>query len=94
MPDAYLDNMPSVRADTAARAAILLAHSGDGCDVRQLTSDDVAAYTKARRAGGIEVSEGWTTAPVRARSAAADLTVAHSMLNWARTVRVNGVRLL
>lgn len=52
------------------------------------------AYTTARRAGGISVAEDWTTTAVRARSVAADLTVLHSMLNWARTVRVGGVRLL
>jgi integrase len=40
------------------------------------------------------VSEGWTTAPVRARSPEADLVVLCAMLNWAVTVRVGGQRLL
>lgn len=90
----YLDNTPLARADSAARAEILLAHFGEACDVRRLTADDVAAYTAARRAGGIKLPEDRTTGPVRARSAVADLTVLHSMLNWARLTRENGVRLL
>jgi len=40
------------------------------------------------------VSKTWRTEPVRIRSVVADLTVLHSMLNWARTARVNGQRLL
>jgi integrase len=44
--------------------------------------------------GGIRVSDVWMTAPVRARSAQADLVVLYAMLTWAVTVRVGGCRLL
>ena len=90
----FLDNAQLTRKDTEARARILLAHFGEACDVRKLSADDQASYTAARRAGGIRLSDEAVTRPVRARSAEADLVVLHQMLNWAATVRVNGVRLL
>jgi integrase len=89
-----LDNSEKERRDTAARAEILLAHFGDGCVVRDLTADDVAVYAAGRKTGGIRVSDTWTTKPVRARSASADVAVLNSMLNWARQTRSGGMRLL
>ena len=59
-----------------------------------LSGDDQSAYAIARRAGGICVSDTYTTVPVRLRTAESDLVVLHQMLNWAATVRVRGVRLL
>ena len=83
-----------IQADAARRAAILIAYFGAKCDVRDLTVDDVAALRNARRVGGIRVSEQWTTQPVRARSVVEDVALLQRMLNWARTTRVDGVRLL
>ncbi len=91
---AYLGHTRGARVDAATRAGILVAYFGEHCDVRSLDADDVAAYAKARQAGGIVVNDTWKTAPVRPRSAVADLTVLHRMLNWARTTRVHGTRLL
>ncbi|HWI89032.1 MAG: site-specific integrase [Gemmatimonadaceae bacterium] len=90
----FLDNSPHSRQDAAVRAATLIAYFGKDCDVRMLSGDDQAAYTIARRAGGIQVSPEYVTAPVRLRTAESDLVVLHQMLNWASTVRVKGVRLL
>ena len=91
---AYLGHSRGAQVDAASRVSVLVAYFGTECDVRALDSDDVAAYTATRQAGGIVVSDDRTTGTVRPRSAAADLTVLHRMLNWARTVRVRGARLL
>ena len=72
----------------ATRAGILVAYFGERCDVRSLGADDVAAYTKARQAGGIVVSTGGRRRRCDRGRRSADLTVVHRMLNWARTVRV------
>ncbi len=72
----------------------LIAYFGAGCQVRELSADDVAAYTATRRAGGIVVDEDYTTGAVRPRSVDVDLTLLNRILNWAVSVRVNGVRLL
>lgn len=91
---AFLDNAPATRQDTRARVAILLAYFGEQYDVRTLSVDEQAAYTTARRAGGIRISAKQVTRAVRMRSAEADLVVLHQMLHWATTVRVDGARLL
>lgn len=64
------------------------------CIVRDLTAADIASYVARRVAGGIKVSEQWTTAAARPRSAAADVTLLSGMCNWARSTRENGARLL
>ncbi|HSU92217.1 MAG TPA: tyrosine-type recombinase/integrase [Gemmatimonadaceae bacterium] len=90
----FLDNSLRSRRDAAVRAATLIAYFGADLDVRMLSGDDQSAYAVARRAGGIRVSDTYTTVPVRLRTAESDLVVLHQMLNWAATVRVKGVRLL
>jgi hypothetical protein len=90
----YKATNAEIQADATRRAAILIAHFGAKCDVRDLMVDDIAAFRLARRAGGIRVSDQWTTQPVRARSVVEDLALLQRMLNWARTTRVDGVRLL
>ncbi len=90
----YLACSSRIQADTTSRATVLIAHFGARCDVRDLTVDDVVAFRNTRRAGGIRINENWTTKPVRMRSVVGDLAVLNGMLNWARTTRVNGVRLL
>ena len=90
----FLDNTARSRQDAAVRAATLIAYFGADCDVRMLSGDDQAAYTVARRAGGIRVSPDYVTVPVRLRTPESDLVILHEMLNWASTVRVKGVRLL
>lgn len=80
--------------EMATKTSVLLAYFGHECVVRDLMPDDQAAYTTARRAGGIQVNEKVTTRPVRARAVETDLAHLHRMLNWAVTVRVQGVRLL
>jgi integrase len=62
--------------------------------VRDLTIDDVFAYRSARQAGGIRVTEERVTKAVRGRSVVADLALLSGMLNWARTTRIDGIRLL
>jgi integrase len=90
----FLDNSLRSRRDAAVRAATLMAYFGADLEVRMLSGDDQSAYAVARRAGGIRVSDTYTTVPVRLRTAESDLVVLHQMLNWAATVRVRGVRLL
>lgn len=87
----FLDNLLRSRRDAAVRAATLIGYFGADFDVRMFSGDDQSAYTIARRAGGIRVSEEYTTVPVRLRTAESDLVVLHQMLNWAATVRVRGV---
>jgi integrase len=91
---AYLARSKREHADARSRAEVLIAHFGPKCDARDLTVDDVAAYRAARQAGGIRVSETRTTQRVRGRSVVADIALLQGMLNWARTTRVDGVRLL
>jgi integrase len=91
---AYLARTPREQADATSRAKTLLGHFGSRCDVRDLTVDDVVAYRSARQAGGIRVTETRVTKAVRGRSVVADISLLHAMLNWARTTRVDGARLL
>lgn len=84
----FLDNKPRSRAETAERAKILKAFFGEDFDVRRFTSRDQLRYTAARRAGGVVVSDTFTTRGVGARSVEADLVVLHQMLAWACTVPV------
>jgi integrase len=86
----FLDNKQRTRKDADQRASVLLGFFGRDCDVRHLSTQDQAAYTRARLAGGIQLAEDRRTVPVRARSAEADLILLHSMLAWATTVRLVG----
>jgi integrase len=86
----YLDNKPHTRKDAEQRVSVLFGFFGRECDARYLSAQDQAAYTKARLAGGIQLTEERKTGPVRARSAEADLILLHSMLAWATTVRQPG----
>jgi integrase len=93
----YASYTREMRADVDTRIRVLLAYFGSECVVRDLTPDEVASYSSARRAGGIEVvdcDERWITKAVRARSVVADLAVLHGMLNWALSRRELGARLL
>jgi integrase len=91
---AYLDNHEKSRADDAGRAQVLLGFFGDECDVRKLSESDQLAFIRKRLAGGIDCGDGRVTDPVRSRSVEADLKLLHTMLNWARTVRLSGGRRL
>ena len=90
----YLGRTPSAKANAQTRGRVLLALFGARCVVREMTAVDVASYVTRRVAGGIKVSDDWTTAPTRPRSAAADITLLSGMCNWAKSTRVNGARLL
>ncbi len=90
---AFKDNKKRGQDEAGICAEFLLAYFGEGCEVHDLTADDQAAYTAARRAGGIVRQGKEPSEPVRARAADADLVLLHQMLRWA-TVRVNGARLL
>lgn len=84
---AFLDNKAQSRADAKYRAPILLGFFGPKRDVRTLSLADIAAYSVARRAGGICLEDGHRTRPVRQRSVHADLGLLRSMLRFACTVR-------
>jgi len=88
----WLDNAESTRRDDEARAAILLSHFGDACDVRALTPNDVAAFAARRRVGGIKTigrdGEPIVTRAVRSRAVECDIKLLRAMLRWATTVRV------
>lgn len=90
----FLDNKPHSRKDAEYRSKVLLGFFGAECEVRCLSVQDQTAYTRARLAGGIQLPSGGKTGAVRARSVEADLVLLHSMLTWATTVRVSGVRWL
>lgn len=91
----FLDNKLSSRRDTAHSAAVLIGFFGEGCDVREFTARDQAAFAKTRRVGGIVSSRGVRRGPVRDATIARDLYVLHTMLLWATTVRLpSGARLL
>jgi len=91
---AFLDNKPSAKRDSALRAKVLMGYFGKACDVRRLTANDQAGFTRARLAGGIKYGDGQVTRPTRARSPESDLILLHAMLNWATRVRINGERWL
>jgi integrase len=82
------------RAEAETKADVLLSYFGSDCKVRDLVPDDQTAYTIARRAGGIRIDDTHVTRAVRARAVESDLAHLHRMLNWAVTVRAQGVRLL
>jgi len=90
----FLDNKPHSRKDAEYRSNVLLGFFGAECEVRCLSVQDQAAYTRARLAGGITLPTGGKTGAVRVRSVEADLVLLHSMLTWATTVRVSGIRWL
>jgi integrase len=91
----FLDNHEKTRLDDSGRATVLLGYFGEDCEVCKLTEADQSAFIKKRLAGGIKHGKDKSgkdklTKPVRSRSSEADLKLLHSMLNWARTVRVHG----
>jgi integrase len=84
----YLDNKESTRKDSAARARILLAYFGADFLVDDLSKDRQRAYESARLAGGIVLGKNDETDKTRARSPELDMSVLHTMLQWATTVRL------
>lgn len=50
--------------------------------------DHQRSYERARQAGGIVTTKGDVTGKTRARSAEADISLLHWMMNWASTVRL------
>jgi hypothetical protein len=79
---------------------ILVAFFGEECDVPSLTQEDQIAFVRKRLAGRIflgmsDKGKERLTAPVRQRSAQADIEVLRAILRWATTYRVReGLRLL
>jgi hypothetical protein len=79
---------------------ILVAFFGEECDVASLTQEDQIAFVRKRLAGRIflgmsDKGKERLTAPVRQRSAQADIEVLRAILGWATTYRVReGLRLL
>lgn len=92
----FLDNAARGRAEESGKAKLLLAYFGQDRLARSLTAHDTAAYTAARRAGGIKYGDAKqaVTRPVRARAVQADLALLQAMLRWAVTTEANGERLL
>ena len=84
----YLDNKETTRKDSAARARVLLAYFGTDFRVDDLSKDRQRAYESARLAGGIVLGEDDATEKTRARSPELDMSVLHTMLQWATTVRL------
>jgi integrase len=92
---AFLDNTPRTRKEEEAHVQVLIAFFGEGCDVRNLTEADAAAYTAKRLRGGIKLRSGEQSKAVRARSPEVELRILRTMLRWAATIRVrDGQRLL
>lgn len=89
-----------MRKETEGRVQSLLGFFGEGCDVRTLSEQDQIAFVQRRLAGGIVIGKDKAgkdrlTAPVRQRSAQADMELLRALLHWATTYRVrSGVRLL
>jgi len=91
----YLDNKERSREDSEARSRILRGYFGEDFRVEDFSRDHQRAYERARQAGGIVTTKGDKTGKTRARSAEADISLLHWMLNWASTVRLaNGAFLL
>ena len=84
----YLDNKETTRKDSEARARILLAYFGADFLVEDLSKDRQRAYESARLAGGIVLGKDDATEKTRARSPELDMSVLHTMLQWATTVRL------
>jgi len=84
----YLDNKDTTRKDSAARARVLLAYFGADFRVDDLSKDRQRAYEGARLAGGIVFGKDDVTEKTRARSPELDMSVLHTMLQWATTVRL------
>lgn len=100
--ETFRDTDQTHQADTATRAAILMAYFGAEYDVDRLNKDAQRRYERARAAGGLRYRRErrvirfgraqtetvlHVSQPTRARSAEADLVLLHAMLNWATTVR-------
>jgi integrase len=83
----HLDNKPKTRDGAEASAKLLLSHFGADFQVDQLTRDHQRGYERARQAGGIVKANGKLTRATRARVAEQDISVLHTMLRWATTVR-------
>src|SRR5665213_477858 len=93
----FIDNKPLTKLNAECRVAVLLGFFGADRDVRSLTALDQEAYSVKRRGGGIPYRSGKRakvvrTNAVRQRSVDADLSLLHSMLKWAMTVRLPGNR--
>jgi hypothetical protein len=88
------------RKEHDARMKILVAFFGKECDVRSLTQEDQIAFVRKRLAGRLflgmsDKGKERLTAPVRQRSAQADIEVLRAIFRWATTYRVGeGLRLL
>lgn len=92
---AFLDNTRRTRKEDEGHVDVLLAFFGDGCDVRNLTEADAAAFTAARLKGGIVLKDGEKSRAVRARSPEVEVRILKTMLKWATTIRIrSGQRLL
>jgi integrase len=84
----YLDNKERTRKDSEARSRILLGYFGEDFRVDDFSRDHQRSYERARQAGGIVTTKGDVTSKTRARSAEADISLLHWMMNWASTVRL------
>lgn len=97
----FLDNAEDSQRKARTSGKMLLAHFTASCEVSDLCADDVAAYTRWRKAGRFvydidaRTGEERRTRPVRANAVEADLRVLYAALRWATTFRVSkGRRLL
>jgi hypothetical protein len=87
--ETFRDTDQTHHADTAMRAAILIAYFGAEYDIERLSKGAqrrherrVVRFGRVQTETLLHVSQ-----PTRARSAEADLVLLHAMLNWATTVR-------
>jgi hypothetical protein len=100
--ETFRDTDQTHHADTAMRAAILIAYFGAEYDIERSSKGAQRRYERARAAGGLRYRHErrvvrfgrvqtetllHVSQPTRARSAEADLVLLHAMLNWATTVR-------
>ncbi len=87
----YLDNKDASKKDSESRARILLGYFGESFRVDDFSRDHQRAYERIRQLGGIVITNGdkiGKTGKTRARSAEADISLLHWMMNWAATVRL------
>lgn len=93
--EAYRDVSARTQDSYAKCMGVVLEYFGTVCDIQTITDEDVRAYRRARRRGGLRTASGMVTKRVRERAVEYDLVVLTIVLRWATTVRTaSGARWL